>query len=493
MYKKVVVVGGGTAGWMSAALLKKLLGLKVDVEVVESDKVKTIGVGEATIPPIRILNNVLGINEKEFLVETKATLKLAIRFDGWGKMNDSYFHTFGESGFTSAFANFYSYLRSASDDFDSSQYWQYDANYFCCTKGLVPKDCIGSSNSETPYAYHFDSTLYGAFLRKHSEKMGVVRTEGFVKEIQVCKQSGVIEQLILENEKVVSGDLFVDCSGQRGLLIKGALGVEFDDWHEFLPCDRAIAIQTNNPSQDILPYTISSAKANGWTWRIPLQHRVGNGIVYSSAHMSSEDAITSLMSGLDANPITEPNEISFTTGIVRQPWHKNVVAVGLSCGFLEPLESTSIYLIQSALVRLIKLFPNLNNMTAVADEFNRQTIKEFELVRDFIVLHYHANQRGDSDFWKDLNSMNIPDRLSMKLELFQSSGLLFDDQLDIFREASWMQVLLGQNITPNEIHPISKMANDASFKQRLAQIQNKHQLLEQRLVSQRSALEEFLQ
>ena len=323
--------------------------------------------------------------------------------------------------------------------------------------------------------------------------MGVVRTEGFVKEIQVCKQSGVIEQLILENEKVVSGDLFVDCSGQRGLLIKGALGVEFDDWHEFLPCDRAIAIQTNNPSQDILPYTISSAKANGWTWRIPLQHRVGNGIVYSSAHMSSEDAITSLMSGLDANPITEPNEISFTTGIVRQPWHKNVVAVGLSCGFLEPLESTSIYLIQSALVRLIKLFPNLNNMTAVADEFNRQTIKEFELVRDFIVLHYHANQRGDSDFWKDLNSMNIPDRLSMKLELFQSSGLLFDDQLDIFREASWMQVLLGQNITPNEIHPISKMANDASFKQRLAQIQNKHQLLEQRLVSQRSALEEFLQ
>ncbi|NOR19097.1 MAG: tryptophan halogenase [Xanthomonadales bacterium] len=465
--KKVVVVGGGTAGWISAALLKRVLGAQVDIELVESEQIGIIGVGEATIPPIRHINSVLELDEAEFLRETKATIKIAIKFENWRVQGESYYHTFGTPGKSQAFCHFHHFWTRAQQAGFDSNLWDYDLNYLCSEAGKFAKMQVNDPMWELNYAYHFDASLYGQFLRKYSEKRGVKRTEGLIEQVNVNTESGHVESLVLKSGDVVNGDFFVDCSGIRGLLIQQQLDVGYEDWSHWLPCDRAMAVPTER-FKDTLPYTRSIAHSAGWQWRIPLQHRNGNGLVYSSSHYSDDEAANILLNNLDSPTIGEPKIIPFKPGRARKQWSKNVVAVGLSSGFLEPLESTSIFLIQSAVVRLIHLFPHAGVTDALIEEYNRQSQTEYELVRDFIILHYYLNEREDSQFWRDARNMEVPDRLTQKIELFRANGGLFQDQLDIFLEPSWLQVMLGQGVMPQDYHPIADSLTDEQLKDKLA-------------------------
>lgn len=467
--KKVVILGGGTAGWISAALTKKLLGSAVDIELVESEAIGTVGVGEATIPPIQVLNSVLGINEYEFIRETKATIKLAIKFENWTQNNHAYYHSFGVMGKGLAFCQFHHLLKRVGKLEDDSHLWQYDLNYHCAQAGKFAKINAKDPILDMPYAYHFDAGLYAKFLRKYSEKLGVVRTEGLVASTEQCHDSGFISALNLKDGKQVKGDLFIDCSGTRGVLTQGVLRTGFEDWSHWLPCDRAIAIPTER-HQATVPYTRSIAHSAGWQWRIPLQHRNGNGLVYSSAHYSEQEAMDVLMNNLDTKPLADPKVIPFQTGRRYQQWHKNVIAVGLSSGFLEPLESTSIHLIQSAVVRLAHLFPHKGITEDLVNEYNQQSKIEFEQVRDFLILHYHATHRTDSAFWRDMRTMQIPDSLQHKIELFKENGRLFREQNDMFTENSWLQVLVGQGIIPKDYHPMANNMSDAQVQDMLKKI-----------------------
>ena len=452
--KKLVILGGGTAGWMSAALLKKVLGASIDISLVESESIGTVGVGEATIPPIKLVNSVLGLNEAEFIKETKATFKLAIKFENWKNQNESYFHTFGAPGKSVAFCHFHHYWQRAQKLGMQDSLWDYDLNYLCCEANkfafINAKDPI----IELPYAYHFDATLYAAYLRKLSEAMGVTRIEGKVEHVTQCQQSGNIQSLQLDNQQIIDGDLFIDCSGFKAMLIQQALGVGYDDWSHWLPCDSAVAVASER-HETTAPYTRSIAHSAGWQWRIPLQHRNGNGLVYCSRHLSSQAAESLLLKNIDTAQLSEPNHIKFTTGRRRKQWHKNVIAIGLSSGFLEPLESTSIHLIQSAIVRLLQLFPHNGLQPAQIQEYNQQSELEYAQIRDFLILHYHQTERTDSQFWRDLKTMTVPDSLTHKIALFQESGRLFREQNDLFLESSWLQVLFGQGVTPDDYHPLA--------------------------------------
>jgi len=466
---KVVIVGGGTAGWMSASLLKKMLGALVEIELVESEAVGTVGVGEATIPPIKLVNSVLGLDEAEFLRETNATIKLAIKFENWRVQGESYFHSFGVPGKNMAFCPFHHFWIRANKLGMKSSLWEYDLNYLCAMENkfsiVASKDPI----LDIPYAYHFDASLYAAYLRKYSEARGVTRTEGFIENAILNVDTGYVESLILQNGTIVKGDLFIDCSGLRALLIQQKLGTGFEDWGHWLPCDRAMAVPSNRLAET-LPYTRSIAHSAGWQWRIPLQHRNGNGLVYSSNHYSDDEAANILLSNLDSEQLADPKIIPFRTGRRLKQWNRNVVAVGLSSGFLEPLESTSIHLIQSAIVRLIKHFPHSGIKKECVDEFNRQSKIEFEQIRDFIILHYHVNERNDSDFWRDMRNMDVPETLKRKIELFKSSGLLFREQDDLFLEWSWLQVLHGQGIMPKDYHPLANAISDNQLLEMLSNI-----------------------
>jgi tryptophan halogenase len=467
--KKVVILGGGTAGWISAALIKKLLSSSVEVELVESDAIGTIGVGEATIPPIRLLNSVLGINEAEFIKATKATIKLAIKFENWKQQGHSYYHTFGAAGKSLAFCHFHHLLKRVGQLEDDSQLWQYDLNYLCAEAGKFAQVNAKDPILELPYAYHFDAGLYAKFLNTFSQKMGVVRTEGMVDSVVQCDKSGFIQTLILKGGQKIKGDLFIDCSGFKGVLIQEKLKTGFEDWSQWLQCDRAIAVPSERFDKT-LPYTRSIAHSAGWQWRIPLQHRNGNGIVYSSAHYSEQQVTDILMNNLDSAPLADPKVIKFQTGRRYKQWHKNVIAVGLSSGFLEPLESTSIHLIQSAVVRLVHSFPHKGINDTLINEYNKQSEVEFEQIRDFLILHYHATQRTDSQFWQDMRNMAIPDSLQHKIELFKENGRLFREQNDLFLESSWLQVLIGQGVMPKDYHPIANSMSEAHILETLAKI-----------------------
>lgn len=466
--RKVVVLGGGTSGWIAAALLKKVLAQAVDIELVESETIGTVGVGEATIPPIRLLNNVLGINEAEFLRETKASIKLAIKFENWRVPGESYFHTFGAPGKSLAFCHFHHLWLRARQLGDTTSLWQYDLNYLCAEQGKFASITAKDSILELPYAYHFDAGLYALYLRKLSERMGVVRTEGLVSTV-MQQVNGDIKSLVLQDGREISGDLFIDCSGFRGLLIQQKLNAGYDDWSHYLPCDRAVAVPSERFDKT-LPYTRSIAHDAGWQWRIPLQHRNGNGLVYSSAHYSDQQAADLLLANLDSKALAEPKVIQFRTGRRRKQWQRNVVSVGLSSGFLEPLESTSIHLIQSAVVRLIQLFPHQGIQDSQVDEYNRQSALEFEQIRDFLILHYHVNQRNDSPFWRDMQNIRIPDSLRHKIQIFADNGSLFREQNDLFLESSWLQVMLGQGIMPKDYHPLADNFTAQQLKDMLAGI-----------------------
>ena len=461
--RKVVIAGGGTAGWMTAALLRKVLPSHVALELVESEQIGIVGVGEATIPPIQIFNRFLNLDEQAFLKETKATIKLAIRFENWRVQGEHYYHTFGAPGANVGFCAFHHHwLRGRKLGMQQSL-WDYDLHYLACEQGLFNKVNSPNPVHQLAYAYHFDSALYGQFMRRLAEKAGVIRTEGIIEQVHQDAETGDIAGLTLQGSQRIDGDLFVDCTGFRGLLIRKTLGVEYEDWSHFLPADSAFAVPTARFDKTV-PFTRAIAHRVGWQWRIPLTHRNGNGIVYSSRYMTDDEAQATLMSNLDSEPLDEPRKISFITGRTVQQWHKNVVAIGLSSGFLEPLESTSIHLIQSGIVRLMKMFPNNGIDPATVALYNAESKEEFETIRDFIILHYHVNERDDSEFWRDMRNMSIPDRLQQKLDVFKATAAIFNEEQDIFRDASWIEVMLGQGIMPRDYHPAADAMPEAQFR-----------------------------
>ncbi|MBA6224194.1 tryptophan 7-halogenase [Colwellia sp. MB02u-18] len=460
--RNVVIAGGGTAGWMTASLMRKVLPESIHITLIESEQIGIVGVGEATIPPIHIFNNYIGLDEKEFLIETKATIKLAIKFEHWKKQGEHYFHTFGAPGANIGFCSFQHYFFRAKKAGLSASIWDFDLNYLCSASAKFNKINTKNPLYDLQYAYHFDSELYGKLLRRKSEQAGVRRIEGIIDHIKIDPITGFIDKLKLKTGVEVEGDLFIDCTGQRGLLIKEALGVAYESWSKYLPADSAIAVPTER-LESPLPYTKSIAHDIGWQWQIPLAHRNGNGIVYSSQYTSDDIALQTLTSNLHGKMLDTPKTIRFNTGRSEKQWHKNVIAIGMSSGFLEPLESTSIHLIQSSIVRLLKMFPNHGIKEEVVSLYNSESKKELEQIRDFIILHYHVNERNGDDFWNDMKNMDVPSRLKQKIGAFKESAIISNDENDIFKDSSWLQVMLGQGVTPDDYHPCADAFDDTQI------------------------------
>jgi len=455
--RRVLIVGGGTAGWMAAAALTQIMRNGVtEVVLIESEEIGTVGVGEATIPPITSFNGLLGIDEADFVRSTQATFKLGIQFENWGQLGEAYMHPFGEFGVDMDGVKFHHHWLRAVRAGETSSLWDYSLATQAAGRGrfVRPREDDRSVVASLRHAYHFDAGLYAAYLRHYSEARGVRRREGRVAEVVLRGEDGFIEAVKMADGEVITADLFIDCSGFRGLLIEEALGAGYEEWTHWLPCDRALAVptQSNGPPT---PYTRAIAGSSGWRWKIPLQHRTGNGHVYSSAHISDDDARAELIAGLDAPMLAEPRPLRFTTGRRRRQWVKNCVSLGLSSGFLEPLESTSIHLIQSGISRLMGLFPDRNFDPNMIDAYNRMSQTQFEQIRDFIILHYKATARDDTPFWRQVRDMSVPESLARKLDLFRSSGRLFRHEDELFSEASWIAVLLGQGVMPAVHDPMA--------------------------------------
>ncbi len=459
--QNVVIVGGGTAGWITASLMVKVLGKALNITLVESDQIGTIGVGEATIPPIIPFNNALGIDEKEFLKATQGTLKLGIEFENWKQKGEKYMHAFGGIGKNFPFCDFYHFWVKSQQLGYQSEFGDFSFNYQAAKKSKFAKvsHIDGTNLPGIEYAYHFDAGLYAKFLRQFCEKSGVTRIEGTIEKVHIHDDNGYIKSVELSNGETISGDLFIDCTGLKALLIEQTLSTGFEDWSHWLPCDRAIAVPCESV-EPILPYTKSIARDAGWQWRIPLQHRIGNGLVYSSKYMTDEQAKEVLLANLDGKPLAEAKVIPFKTGRRRKQWHKNVVAIGLSSGFFEPLESTNIHLIQTAITRLLKFFPHHGIKDEEVNEFNHQAQIESERMRDFIILHYKQNQRDDTPFWRECQRMDIPESLAKKMALFEHSGKIFREQDELFTEIAWQQVMIGQGLVPQDHHPLVDTLTD---------------------------------
>ncbi len=455
--RKILIVGGGTAGWMTAAALSHVLRGTVRIDLVESDAVGTVGVGEATIPPILLFNALLGVDENEFIRETKATIKLGIQFRDWYRQGHTYFHPFGQYGSRIDAAPFHQYwLRLNAEGLDQNLD-DYSAPAVGAELGRFnrPQGDPRSVQSQMTYAFHFDASLYARFLRRRAEAAGVTRHEGRISDVQLA-EDGSIAGVHLEDGKQLDADFFIDCSGFRGLLIEGALKTGYEDWTHWLPCDRAVALPCARVEAPV-PYTRSTALEAGWRWRIPLQHRTGNGYVYCSDHISDDEALARLREGLAGEAMAEPNLLRFRTGRRKKAWNRNCLAIGLSSGFLEPLESTSIHLIQTGITRLLLNFPDTGFAAADIDHYNRLSQLEFERVRDFVVLHYHATERADTPLWRQVAAMEIPETLRQKIDQFRSRGRVFRFDDELFQETSWIAVLLGQGIRPERPDPITEV------------------------------------
>jgi tryptophan halogenase len=468
--QKIVIVGGGTSGWMTAAAFSKLMGSTYCIELVESDEIATIGVGEATIPAIKIFNEGLGLDEDEFLSKTQGTFKLGIEFVNWGRIGESYMHGFGKIGQDLGSLSCHHYWLKQRDN--ARDLGEYAINTVASYAGKYlrsVKEMAGSPLGDIANAFHFDAGLYAQYLRSKAEMCGVKRSEGKIVRTELREADGFIQAVVLENGKRIEGDFFIDCSGIRALLIGQAMGVPYEDWSNWLPCNRAVAVPCSS-SQPLLPYTRATAHSAGWQWRIPLQHRIGNGHVYSSRFMSEDEATSILMGNLDGEPLAEPRSIAFTPGRRTKTWHKNCVAIGLSSGFFEPIESTNIHLIQTAIMRVIDLFPNSEFSAVDIEEYNRQTQFEYEKIRDFIVLHYKVTQRDDSRFWNHCRQMDIPASLQHKINLFQSNGRVYRESSELFSEMSWIQVMHGQGLRPRSHHPLVNLYADNEIKSFLGDI-----------------------
>jgi len=456
--KNITIVGGGSAGWMAAAALATYLGKNASIRLVESEEIGIVGVGEASVPHIKLFNGQwLGIDEADFVRRTQGTIKLGIEFKDWSRIGDSYIHGFGAIGRSLGPLPFHQFWLKLHGQGRAAPIGAYSAQTVMAPLGkFAPADRNAAPNSplaDIAYAYHFDATLYARFLRELAEGRGVQRIEGKIVKVNQRASDGFIESVTLENGQTVDGELFIDCSGFRGLLIEETLKTGYIDWTEWLPCDRAMAVPSER-LQTITPYTRSTARAAGWQWRIPLQHRTGNGYVYSSRHTSDDEAAATLLANLDGKALAEPRKLAFTTGMRRKFWNRNVVALGLASGFLEPLESTSIYLAQSGITRLLSLFPTRDFNPLLIERYNRESVFEYERIRDFLVLHYHATERGDTPFWDHCRTMAIPDTLRETIDLFRADGRYFRNGEDFFALPSWVQVMLGQGIVPQGYHPI---------------------------------------
>jgi tryptophan 7-halogenase len=455
----VVIVGGGTSGWMTAAALSQVLKGKYNIKLVESDEIGTIGVGEATIPMIALFNAMLQIDEDEFIRETQASFKLGIEFVNWGRLGDRYIHGFGSIGQDLATVDFHQYWLKQYLGGKAKELETYSINTAAChdNKFMRPRlDMPKSPLSQIRYAFHFDATLYARYLRKYAEQRGVQRLEGRITSVQQREADGHVASVTLQSGDVVAGDLFIDCSGFRALLIEGALKTGYDDWSHWLPCDRAVAVPCVSVP-DLTPYTRATARQAGWQWRIPLQHRIGNGHVFSSKFMSEDEATAILMSNLDGAPMAEPRPLRFQTGRRKKSWNKNVVAIGLASGFLEPLESTSIHLVQMGIAHLLTYFPAAGFDKAVTHQFNRMMQMEYEWVRDFIILHYKATERTDTPFWNYCREMEVPELLANRMKLFATDGRVFREGEELFAKASWIQVMHGQRMRPASYHPLTDL------------------------------------
>jgi tryptophan halogenase len=456
--RAITVIGGGSAGWMAAAAIINAVRGGCRVTVVESEEIGTVGVGEATIPPIKMFNQTLGIDENEFVAKTQGSFKLGIEFINWGAQGHRYFHPFGTFGAEFDVVPLHHYwlrARMAGDDTSLDRY----SLAAVAGRGLKFDRPIRDPRriqSTFDYAYHFDAGLYARLLRNYAEARGVVRIEGNITDVQLHAESGFVDHVTLSDGRTIDGDLFVDCSGFRGILIEGALQAGYEDWTHWLPCDRAMAVPCRNGGE-FTPYTRSTAREAGWQWRIPLQHRIGNGYVFSSAHLSEDEAARVLLANLDGEPLADPKPLRFVTGRRKSSWKKNVVAIGLASGFMGPLESTSIHLIQTSVQRLLALMPDRDFDAAGIDEYNRITKQEYERIRDFLILHYHATLRRDTSLWRYCAEMQIPDSLTWKLEHFRKAGRLVSDGFELFQNPSWLAVLVGQHVMPQRYDPLADL------------------------------------
>ncbi|NQY40857.1 MAG: tryptophan 7-halogenase [Henriciella sp.] len=468
--QNIVILGGGTAGWMAASSLAHVLDAKqISITLIESEQIGTVGVGEATIPPILLFNKMLGIDENEFIRETKATFKLGIEFVNWGGLGESYIHPFGDFATdVETLPVHHHWLRAKAagysrDLFDFSLMVQAcRGNKFVHPVTNNPRSVLAGVH----YAYQFDAGHYAAFLRKYAEQRGVKRIEGRVDEVQQHSESGFIESLKLESGEAISGDFFIDCSGFRGLLIEQTLNTGYDDWSGWLPVDRAIAVPCEK-SGPAIPYTRSTARDAGWQWRIPLQHRTGNGHVYCSEFVSDDEACETLINSLDGAATADPKQLRFKTGYRRKYFDKNVLALGLAAGFMEPLESTSIHLVQTGLARLLALFPDKQFRQVDVDAYNQRTLFEYERIRDFLVLHYVATKRDDTPFWRHCQNLPVPDTLQQKIDQFRSAGRIFRESNELFTESSWLAVMHGQGVEPQSWNPVANRFDGADITARL--------------------------
>jgi tryptophan 7-halogenase len=470
--RSIAIVGGGTAGWMTAAALSKVLGRNyASITLVESDAIGTVGVGEATIPQISIFNRMLGIDENEFVRRTKGSFKLGIQFVDWGKRGSTYFHPFGAYGVNMEGISFHAFwlrlhqqgLSPWIDDYSIQ------AKAAAAGKFMRPVDAGNSPLSNITYAFHFDAGLYALYLREYAEAAGVVRREGKVTRVVQRSDDGFIEAVVMEDGTRVEADLFIDCSGFHGLLIEGTMKAGYVDWSKWLPCNSAVAVPCKSVAE-ITPYTRSTARDAGWQWRIPLQHRIGNGYVYCSDYISDDEAATTLLANLDGKPLADPRFIKFTTGHRKQYWVKNCVAIGLSTGFMEPLESTSIWMIQTGIAKLLTMFPDKSFAPVDVQRFNRVLKTETEEIRDFIVLHYKVTQRDDTPFWNYVRTMDVPDRLKEKMDVFANAGRAFRENEELFNDTSWFAVMVGQGLIPRTYDPVANLISEEETKVRLDQI-----------------------
>jgi len=471
--RRVVIVGGGSAGWITAAPLARMLcgdpAKRCEVVVVESPEIGTIGVGEATLPTISFYNQMLGLDEADFVRSTKASFKLGIEFRDWGRVGHHFFHGFGEFGPNIHHRPLWMYwlrLRAADPTLPSYEEWSTATVMARQGRFALPRPGEASPAGAYSYAYHFDAALYGAYLRDYALRHGAQRIEGTITHVETRPEDGFVSTLVLRDGRRVDGDLFIDCSGFRALLIGGAMNSPFEDWSHWLPCDRALAVPSERVDP-VTPCTTSTAKVAGWQWRIPLQHRTGNGLVYCSAYLSEDTASALLLSGLDSKALDEPRPLRFTTGRRREAWVKNVVAVGLSSGFLEPLESTSIQLIMDGVSRLTALWPDQQFAPALAAEFNRQMAYRYESVRDFIILHYKLGERRDSDFWRYCAGMPIPDALAHQIELFSSTGRVAILEPEGFGVPSWASIFMGLGLMPERYDPYVDLVDGDVVRQHL--------------------------
>ncbi|BDI60948.1 tryptophan halogenase family protein [Qipengyuania nanhaisediminis] len=481
----IIIVGGGTAGWMAAAAMSRLMvGRELAITLVESEAIGTVGVGEATIPPFVGFNELIGINEAEMLSAVGGSFKLGIQFENWGKIGDSYIHPFGAYGYAMGGIGFHHVWHKLMQEGDNRPLQVFNLETMAAYFGKFARTQDYQRDDLPPinYAYHLDAGRYAAFLRKFAEARGVVRQEGKVVDVALDSESGDVSAITLDDGRRIGGDLFIDCSGFRGLLIEQALETGYEEWTHWLPCDRAVALPcAREDGSPPPPYTRATAHRAGWQWQVPLQHRNGNGHVYCSAHMEDDEALDILVGNIAGKPQADPNFLRFVTGRRKKFWNRNVVALGLSAGFMEPLESTSIHLINTGIDKFLSLL-SLDGITdAQRDTFNRLTGREYARIRDFLVLHYNATSRDDSDFWNYVRTMDVPDSLTEKIEVFKANGQIFREEDELFTDTSWAAVMLGQGIAMGGHNPMAESIDTPQSRKEIDEMEQSIRFLVQHM------------